>query len=398
MAKGENQKQIHEVRMGFATPGAGVFGVLYSAASARFVEYMQEAEQKNKAKITLNAYSGTSAGAVNSVLYTHHANKGTLHEAPESARRFWNNLTQNRMPFSNTIQSFFSMCSVDQNDSWPNIPTHIMRSLQSMQALMPAGFCTGVIRELLDNHIGDFQHVQNGPCKVFINATEKTARNQYKNVMFHGHEITADHVAASGALEVFGAHKVNGKDFYDGAYAENPSLNEIIKEDITDLFVITTHSVKKQKSALDGNLHTTTIHDKMDALMDDSSRRFHLHGLHFIPPEGWNPTARLNPDPTLVNKLWDEGYRMMDEWLEKNAGKLGRESTYLKQDHPHRDHTPAQIKRPVHEHHPAHHMMVDLHKHFGSYMNYAFGFPLSLAASQRRAINEGAAPNAPAGP
>lgn len=344
-----NRESIPEIRLALLFPGAGTVGNYYEGFDRAVAEFQEECFAKKIAKIEIVAVSGTSAGAVQGAHTVDRINSGRSIREGNNARGFWEMLAADRLPFSGPVVDLFARCSIDRNDAWPNIPDNLMRVLALSSHMLGPGHATGLVADLLHKNIGNFDAIRNGPCKLYVNACTKTGRGQYKNITFSNKDITPHHIAASGALEVFGPHNIDGVDYYDGAYAENPPMKEILKTHFTDLIAVTTFAPEKYHRNLTKEqraLNATTIHDQLDDMLDDETRKYHVHSLNFNQPTHWNRSARLNPDPTFAEILRQQGYKDTKKFLSEILPSLGKESTHLKQDHPERDYTPAKIERP----------------------------------------------------
>lgn len=318
------------IRIGLALQGRGAYGAYSAGAASVLMDHLQE-QYGGKAEIT--AISGTSSGAVNSAIITSHINhpEKFREKAGPSLKKFWDAVSHAGLPGFRTMARFMNDISFSERDQWPNIPKPLMDWAEYSRLCVPKGTVTGEIRNLLNKHIGhDWAHVQDGPVALYINAVEQLRDGSRHHVVFKGSEITGDAVAASAALESIGPHRIQGRDFYDGAYAENPSLDEIKQADITDLIAITLHGPNNPKNKGNAKLKTHEIHDALDDLFADKKRDFNLHAVHFISPRHWNETVCMNNDPDFINMMWDAGQRDMQEWIAAKGRYLGRTSTYIR--------------------------------------------------------------------
>jgi NTE family protein len=313
--------------LGIALQGGGSYG----AFTKGVLRALLESKEFNKHHI--QAVTGTSAGAVNGALLVYGLNMKGPKEAIKVMDSFWDSLGNDSKMGASLLPIFNSASGT----SWPNIPKMALALGRSM---LPSGYLTSLLKSKLNSFIKDWKPVKQGSVKLFVNATKVDPQTKERSqVVFSGTDLNADTVAASGALEEFGAHTIDGIDYFDGAYWRNPCFSDIKKEKITDLLTITiqAHPEKIIHAAHQDKLRTklnkpgrealtSEIHNHLAFLEKNSALNIHTISLHVAPE--WDETSRINSDPLWLKKLDKLGYQAGKDWLKTNGKHLGIKSSY----------------------------------------------------------------------
>ena len=173
-------------------------------------------------RLTIDAISGTSAGAMNAVVFA----DGWLHSGADGARagleRFWRSVSSDGRLNSTQRRIFDAFLGVSTFDSfgWVDFWTNFIRSQVSPYDFNPLNI--NPLKDFLEDEI-DFGRVR--ACKdvrLFITATNVESG---KAKVFKSPELTADHVMASACLPtLFQAVEIEGVPYWDGGYMGNPAL------------------------------------------------------------------------------------------------------------------------------------------------------------------------------
>jgi NTE family protein len=172
-------------------------------------------------RLTLDAISGTSAGAMNAVALASGYEKGGREGAREALQKFWRAVSRDgRMnPIQRSLMDrFLGNWSLDHNPAF--LAFDVASRFLSPYDLNP--FNINPLREILEREV-DFEAVRAAKqLKLFISATNvRTGKAR----IFRSEEITSAAVMASACLPfLFQAVEINGTPYWDGGYVGNPPL------------------------------------------------------------------------------------------------------------------------------------------------------------------------------
>ena len=166
-------------------------------------------------RIAFDGLSGTSAGAMNTVVLAQGWMAGGRDGARAALRRFWTALADT-MPMD-----------VTRHDLEGGVHLAPMVKLWMAWAhyVTPAQFNpldVNPLRELLIDQV-DFDGLRrNSPFRLFVAATDADSARLR---VFGANELSVDAVLASGCLPtVFHAPRIDGRTYWDGGYAANPAV------------------------------------------------------------------------------------------------------------------------------------------------------------------------------
>lgn len=325
------QSATPKTKIGIALQGGGAYG----AYAKGVLETLLQSSFINQTDI--RAVTGTSAGAMNGALLTYGLNKGGPQVALKTLDQFWDSIKNIGQTFS-----LWNGLNPALNPDWPNIPQHKMLLFSFAQAALPRDYALSQLKQALVQEIPDLKPLQNGATQLFVNAVSDNNTNGGRiHTVFKGQDLDHDSLIASGALEQLGGWMVNGTRHYDGAYWRNPCFDDILKTDITDLFVISLQArpnrplkprsqddVRDQDHAKPGfSLITSEIHDHLLHLQQ-AKPKLHLHHIAMDVQPHWNETSRMNTDPQWLNTLENMGRKDAQDWLKNNLSALGQHSSY----------------------------------------------------------------------
>jgi NTE family protein len=186
-------------------------------------------------RLTFDAVSGASAGAMNAVALA----EGLINDGPDGARQklhdFWLSISEEGAltPAQRKFfDAFFGAYSFSGSPAyyWYDALTHFA----SPYELNPLD-----INPLREHLVGavDFEKIRaRSPLKLMIAATNVFTG---KGAVFRRHELRAEHVMASACLpRLFQAVVIDGEPYWDGGYAGNPPLWPLLYETGTDDVII----------------------------------------------------------------------------------------------------------------------------------------------------------------
>lgn len=289
--------------------------------------------------------SGTSAGAMNAAVLA----DGWTHGGAEAARaaldRFWQHVAR-AAAFSLFQRSFLDRLlgrwTLDTSPAY--IVMDLMSRLLSPYDLNPLGL--DPLRDILSEAI-DFDRLVRSPIKLFVTATSvRTGRGR----IFRNPEITADVLLASACLPtMFRAVEINGRAYWDGGFAGNPTMTPLIREtDARDTIVVEINPRERAKiprsaAEIRNRLNEISFNSplakelRMIALLRQvvdpgtgEGARWAQMRTHTIKTEllaQFGASSKLNGEWEFVAMLKAEGRRAADEFLEAHADDLGKRST-----------------------------------------------------------------------
>ncbi len=199
-----------------ALQGGGSFGAFTWGVLDRLLD---------EPETEIDALSGASAGAVNSVLVASGLAKGGRAEAQAQLARFWGRMIDDAafLPFA---------------------------SMQGLLAGTPAGLWTRAfspaqfnpfdlnpLRRALAAEI-DFDALRDPASPKLLIATTRVRDSSLR--IFRNDEITIDTVLASACLPlIHRTVEIEGEAYWDGAYVANPPILSLVHEnDVSDLVVV----------------------------------------------------------------------------------------------------------------------------------------------------------------
>ena len=205
------------VPVDFALQGGGSHGAFTWGVLDRLLE---------EPWLSIEAISGTSAGAMNAAVLA----DGWLKDGAEGARAalaaYWRRVSDAAAfsPFRRTpMDKLMGRWSLDHSPAF--LAMDLLTRVASPYDLNPMGY--NPLKPILEESI-DFAALARSPIKLFVTATNvRTGRGR----IFRNGEITADVLLASACLPtMFQAVEIGGEAYWDGGYAGNPTLTPLIRE------------------------------------------------------------------------------------------------------------------------------------------------------------------------
>lgn len=305
-------------------------------------------------ELEVEAMSGTSAGAINTVVCAYGLHLGGPQKAKELLNKLWEKIAINGSFFlkPSALDAVFGGGDIYNSPGYMLFNT--FTQYVSPYVFNPYNF--NPLRNIL-NELVDFEELHKyNKKKLFICATNvKTNRAK----IFTNKEITVDAVLASSCLPfLFQAVKI-GEDYYwDGGYMGNPPLIPIISNTTSqNIVLIKINSIRTQ------NLPVTArdIADRVNEISFNSSLINEMKMIHYRNElirngiiksdgksnreifihviSGYNVlshlgySSKLNTSLQFLKKLKEEGRKTADEWLDKNYHKLDTYSTFDIEEH-----------------------------------------------------------------
>ncbi|HVL56248.1 MAG TPA: patatin-like phospholipase family protein [Burkholderiaceae bacterium] len=298
-------------------------------------------------RLSIDGLSGTSAGAMNAVVFADGWVAGGRDGARRALQKFWRavSVQANYSPMRRSpLDMLFGRWSLDSS------PAALMMDLWS-RMVSPYEFNPlnlNPLRALLSAQV-DFDRVRRcSSPRLFVTATNVRSG---KARIFRAAELNADAVMASACLPfLFQAVEIDGDAYWDGGYMGNPALLPLVEEtDSRDLVIVQINPIHRDevpRTSRDilNRLNEITFNASLikevrtlwsvrqliaDAGLD--RRRYKDMRLHRIHAEGelhsLGESSKLSAEWLFLKHLHDVGWRAADQWLARSFNHLGRRTT-----------------------------------------------------------------------
>lgn len=329
----DGQKKINLALQGGGSHGAFTWGVLDAILE--------------DGRLDVEAITGTSAGAMNAVVFA----QGYLENGRAGARstlaKFWEAISNRDafLPVSrDMLDMFWKAWGFDGS------PAAALGQAVS-QFASPYDFNPLDVNPLRDhlNQIVDFAEVR--ACEqiqLFIAATNV---HTGKVRIFERKDLTADHIMASACLPtLFKAVEIDGAPYWDGGYMGNPALFPLFyKTACPDILIVQINPLERRTTPrtaaeIQDRLNEISFNgalmselravDFVDRLMDqgllpkEHYKRNFVHrvdgGAALLP---FSAGSKIDVGWSLLTQLRDIGRRAAKDWLDKNYDAIGQRDT-----------------------------------------------------------------------
>ncbi|HZJ95420.1 MAG TPA: patatin-like phospholipase family protein [Thiopseudomonas sp.] len=328
-----SKKSINLALQGGGSHGAYTWGVL---------DYLMEDN-----RINVQGISGTSAGAMNAVVFKQGYINGGREGAREALKDFWVKVS-NLSLFSPLKRSPLGVLTGNWDLS--GTPAYIMMDLMSRVAspYETNPFKFNPLRELIETSI-DFEKIRS--CKdieLFIAATNVQSG---KIKVFEGGELTADMILASACLPtIYQAVEVDGIPYWDGGFSGNPPLFPLFQTTETqDIVIVQVNPIARNKVPKTAR----EIQNRINEISFNSSLLRELRSIEFVhrllennrldtdhyanilvhrieATEKMNPlsaSSKMNSEWAFLTHLRDIGRESAKSFLDEHFDTLGKESS-----------------------------------------------------------------------
>ncbi len=198
-------------------------------------------------RIRIEAISGSSAGAMNAVVFVDGLDEGGRSRAKEKLEEFWLSVSTegSLAPTQRKLVDAWldaTGCVANPAAEWFNACARAMAEFVSPYTFNPLNI--NPLREHLANAV-DFERINaDGAVKLFVAATNvRTGRGE----IFRNPMLTVDHIMASACLpQLFQAVEIDGEAYWDGGYAGNPPLWPLFYEtDCDDIVIVQINPIER---------------------------------------------------------------------------------------------------------------------------------------------------------
>jgi NTE family protein len=295
----------------------------------------------------IDGISGTSAGAMNAVVFADGFLKGRRQGAIDGLERFWSsvaNLPGMPRGIMRGIPGISDGWAVDNDPAF--MMMDIMSRMWSPAQLNPLK--VNPLRELLEEQV-DFEGLRARPdVKLFVTASNvRTCKSR----LFRTPELAVDTVMASACLPfLFEAVEIEGEFYWDGGYLGNPAIYPLIHEcSSSDVVIVqinplargevpvTSRDILNRINEMTFNaslvremagIATITSLVESGKLNDD---RYTAVRFHQISAETelakMGALSKMNTERSFLQHLHRLGYDTADRWIADNFQRIGWEST-----------------------------------------------------------------------
>lgn len=297
-------------------------------------------------RLEYDGLSGTSAGAMNAVVFAHGLLNGDRESARQALSEFWSAVAKS-LPFEVAVRS---------NDGEgvrlaPGLKLMLRWShYLSPNQLNPLDI--DPLRKIITEQV-DFERLRRSrKFKLFIAATNA---NTGKLRIFRRHELTVDALLASACLPtVHRAVEIDGEPYWDGGYSANPAIFPLFEEctsrDILMVLLTPLHHKDDPNSA--GEIKNRILEIVFNSAFLREMRAFaqlqeyisrqwlplgnferRIAKTHFHVIEAEDVIRELPSETKLAANKWffemlrDCGRERAKAWLETHARNLGKRST-----------------------------------------------------------------------
>jgi len=295
-------------------------------------------------RLDIAGISGSSAGAINAVVYAAGLAEGGRDGARARLEQFW--LSISTEGTLSPVQRKLLNAWV-----WPGTQFAVSWAEALSQFVSPYAFNPLNVNPVRDHLVAivDFERLKasEGP-KLFVAATNvKTGRGE----IFRRGVLTADHVMASACLPtLFQAVPIDGEYYWDGGYAGNPPLWPLFYETkcydavIVQINPIERDEVPRSPEEIQNRLDEITFNqpllgelraaDFVARLIRSGvlkSEDYRLERLHRIGGAGrlerYDAATKFDVSWAFLQELRDLGRADAKAWLKANFDAIGVEST-----------------------------------------------------------------------
>lgn len=334
MAK--NTKMLNLALQGGGSHGALAWGIL-----DKFLE---------DGRVTFDAISATSAGAMNAVVLADGLASGGNDGAREALSQFWKMVSQAGELYSPLkLNLAEQLLGINLENSTAYFFFNLMSKLLSPYQFNPMNF--NPLRDILEKLV-DFDRIrccQN--IKVFVSATNvRTGKIR----VFDNKQLSLDSVMASACLPfMFQAVEIDNDYFWDGGYMGNPAIFPLIYNSICrDVLIVHINPIFRYdipETAAD-------ILNRVNEISFNSSLMREMRAIAFVTnliDSGWikdeyvknlskiyihavradssmqsySVASKMDPSWSFLESLYHEGREKAEEWLKLNFRHIGKKGS-----------------------------------------------------------------------
>ncbi|HEX2826886.1 MAG TPA: patatin-like phospholipase family protein [Burkholderiales bacterium] len=326
-------------RVNLALQGGGAHGAFTWGVLERLI---------SDGRIFIDGLSGTSAGAMNAVVFTDGFIRGRKARAVSSLNTFWRRVNEGAfvpMTIANSLSPFnHSSWNMDEAPGYQLLDA-VTRMFSPYQ-LNPLNLHP--LRDILQDMV-DFAHLRSQVhIKLFAAATNVRT---CKLKVFGTGELTVDTLLASACLPtLFRAVEIDGECYWDGGYMANPAIMPLVNQCVAkDVIIVQINPMNRPQVPSTAR----EILNRINEISFNSSLMREMNGIvtvsrlleqgraegsgfaqvrfHMIQAEDamseLGSSSKFNADWKFLSYLHDLGVDTADRWLRDNFDAIGNAST-----------------------------------------------------------------------
>lgn len=295
--------------------------------------------------LRVEGISGTSAGAMNAAVLADGHAEGGAEGARAALEGFWRRVSRAALlsPFRRgPLDVLLGRWTLDTSPAYWAMD--FAARVFSPYDLNPAG--ANPLGEVLAETV-DFGRLARAPIKLFVTATDvHTGQGR----VFRNADLSADALLASACLPtMFQAVEIEGRSYWDGGYAGNPTITPLVREcESTDIVLVQVNPVERPETPRTARAILNRVNEvafnatllkelRMIAVLRQVAdpgdcegalwAKMRVHRVASAEIAGFGSSSKLNAEWAFLCVLRDEGRRAADAFLAAHAGDLGRCST-----------------------------------------------------------------------
>jgi NTE family protein len=305
-------------------------------------------------RIDVDGLCGTSAGAMNAVVFAYGKMMGDRDGAREALHDFWRRISRAGEVFSPvrpvpTLPGFEKLLDSQIGVSTSHWMFESFTRLFSPYQFNPLNF--NPLKDVLEAVV-DFERLKLCDCTNLFLAATNVRSGKVK--VFRNAEVSADAVLASACLPfLFQAVEIEGESYWDGGYMGNPVLYPLFYHTRpSDIVIVHINPIFRER------VPTTPVEiaNRVNEISFNSSLLREMRAVEFasrMVEEGWlkpefrdrirrmlvhsvrcdattaelSVSSKLSPDWKFLTSLRDRGRAIAQNWLEHHYDDLGQRST-----------------------------------------------------------------------
>ena len=299
-------------------------------------------------RIFIDGISGTSAGAMNGVVFTDGFLKDGRQGAIDALQVFWQRVSEHALLRSDRIAPWFNQGMSEWNmDSSPGfVWMDFVTRMFSPYQINPFDF--NPLRQILSEMIDWPGLTCRSEIRLFVAASNvRTCKLR----VFRTPELSVDALMASACLPLyFRAVEIDGEPYWDGGYLGNPAIAPLIQECVSkDVIIVQINPMNRPETPTTAReilnrineiSFNSTLVREMGAIATISSliehgqligTPFHRVNFHMIVAEDemskLGASSKFNADWGFLKYLYELGVATTDKWLADHFNSIQVEST-----------------------------------------------------------------------
>ncbi len=326
-----------------ALQGGGSHGALTWGVLDRLLE---------DGRVSIEAISGSSAGAMNAVALAHGYLEDGADGARQSLKNFWESVASSS-PFNPPFDEHALAADIAAQSELPAAMKHLFIWTRFFSPSQLNPFDINPLRDILAAQI-DFERLRQQPGIQLYIATTQVSTGTLK--LFRNRQMSLDVLLASACLPmIHRAVEIDGEAYWDGGLTANPPLFPLVhKCTARDIIAILLHAQPRAQipSSASEIWHrltemgfSSTFHTELQGLLlakreadrgwltwGKLERRLRKLNLHVIAaPELMSQLSshsKMNAQATFLHSLHVEGRARAQAWLDQHFEQLGQQSSF----------------------------------------------------------------------